>query len=141
MKKRSILILLALVAVVVWPVSTHAQVKPSEKPIELRLAHMMPVGSPSHQHIELWAKRIAADSNGRLTIRIFPSNTLIPGPEIYNGVVNGTADIGFSWRYKPEGFGIGVTFPFILAADETDTTSFIISNDSSISSLTRDSWY
>ena len=42
-------------------------VQAADKPIELRLAHMFPVGSPSHQHIEAWAKKIAADSGGRLT--------------------------------------------------------------------------
>jgi TRAP-type C4-dicarboxylate transport system substrate-binding protein len=92
---------------------------PQGKPIELRLAHMFPIGSPSHQHSDAWAKKIAADSKGGLTIRIFPVNTLIPATEIYNGVAKGTADLGFAFRYKPEGYGIGVTFPFLLGAPDT----------------------
>ena len=76
--KMYIFILLALVFVAILPLSAFSQ----GKPIELRLAHMFPVNSASHQHIELWVKKIAADSNGRLTIRIFPSSTLITAPEI-----------------------------------------------------------
>ena len=79
----------------------------------------MPVGSPSAQHIERWAKRIASDSKGRLKVQIFPSNTLIPGPEIYDAVKTGTVDLGFSWRYKPAGFDIGVALPFLLGAPNT----------------------
>ena len=46
------------------------------KEIELRLAHMFPVGAPADNHIKQWADKVAAESNGRLTIRIFPSNTV-----------------------------------------------------------------
>ena len=117
--KLNILVLSALLFVAILPLNAFSQ----GKPVELRLAHMFPVTSPHHQHIELWAKKIAADSNGRLTIRIFPSNTLIPGPEIYSGVAKGAADIGFAARYKPEGFDIGVTFNFIVGAPDTVTAS------------------
>jgi TRAP-type C4-dicarboxylate transport system substrate-binding protein len=115
MKKSSMLILLVVVLVAILPLNVFSQ----GKPIELRLAHMFPVASPSHQHIENWAKKIAADSNGQLTIRIFPVNTLLNAPEIYDGVANGAADIGFSFRYKPENYTLGVTFPFILGAPNT----------------------
>jgi TRAP-type C4-dicarboxylate transport system substrate-binding protein len=112
-----IFIFLAIGLIAIFPLKAFSQ----GKPIELRLAHMFPVSSPSHQHIESWAKKIATDSNGRLTIRIFPVNTLITAPEIYDGVATGAADIGFSFRYKPEGYTIGVTFPFILGAPNTYT--------------------
>jgi TRAP-type C4-dicarboxylate transport system substrate-binding protein len=115
--KMYIFILLAIGLMAISPLNAFSQ----GKPIELRLAHMFPVGSPSHQHMEQWAKKIAADSNGRLTIRIFPSNTLIGATEMYSGVAKGAADIGFAWRYKPEGYAIGVLFPFLLGAPDTVT--------------------
>lgn len=93
------------------------------KPIELRLAHMFPVSATSHKHIEQWANKISTESNGRLTIRIFPVSTLIPPPEIYSGVAKGVADLGFAFRYKPEGYGIGVTFPFLMGAPDTVTAT------------------
>jgi TRAP-type C4-dicarboxylate transport system substrate-binding protein len=46
-----------------------AAAQAADKPIELRFAHQYPVGSPWHRHTEAWAKKIAADSNGRLTVR------------------------------------------------------------------------
>ena len=113
--KMFIFVISVLMLVAILPLNAFSQ----GKPIELRLAHMFPVVSPSHQHVENWAKKIATDSNGRLTIRIFPVNTLITAPEIYDGVAKGTADLGFAFRYKPEGNTIGVTIPFILGAPDT----------------------
>jgi TRAP-type C4-dicarboxylate transport system substrate-binding protein len=115
MKKSSMVIFLAVVLVAILPLKAFSQ----GKPIELRLAHMFPVGATSHKHIEQWANKIAADSNGRLTIRIFPVGTLIAPPEMYPSLAKGVADIGFSFRYKPEGYSIGVTFPFIMGAPDT----------------------
>jgi TRAP-type C4-dicarboxylate transport system substrate-binding protein len=115
--KMFVFVLLALAFVTFLPPDAF----PQGKPVELRLAHMFPIGSPSHQVIDAWAKKIAADSKGRLTIRIFPVNTLIPAPEIYDGVAKGTADIGFSFRYLPKSYGLGVTFPFILGAPDVVT--------------------
>ena len=115
MKKSKMFVLLVVVLVAMLPLKAFSQ----GKPIDLRLAHMFPVASPSHQLVENWAKKIATDSSGRLTIRIFPVNTLIAAPEIYDGVAKGAADIAFSFRYKPEGNTIGVTIPFILGAPDT----------------------
>jgi TRAP-type C4-dicarboxylate transport system substrate-binding protein len=115
MKKSSMVIFLVVVLVAILPLKAFSQ----GKAIELRLAHMFPVGATSHKHIEQWANKIAADSNGRLTIRIFPVGTLIAPPEMYPSLAKGVADIGFSFRYKPEGYSIGVTFPFIMGAPDT----------------------
>jgi TRAP-type C4-dicarboxylate transport system substrate-binding protein len=120
--KRVIFILLVLVIVAFLPLNAFSK----GKPVELRLAHMFPVGATSHKHIEQWANKIATDSNGRLTIRIFPVGTLIAAPpEIYSGVAKGVADLGLTFRYKPEGYGIGVTFPFIMGAPDTVTATRI----------------
>lgn len=107
------------ICLVLIPLYTFAQ----SKPIELRLAHMFPVSATSHKHIEQWANKITTESKGRLTIRIFPVSTLIPPPEIYSGVAKGVADLGFAFRYKPEGYGIGVTFPFLMGAPDTVTAT------------------
>jgi TRAP-type transport system periplasmic protein len=112
------LVLLVLAAVILF---SGVPAQAAEKSIELRLAHQYPVGSPLHQHIDMWSKRIAADSNGKLTVRIFPVNTLVPPPELYNSAVNGTADIAFGSRYNPKGYTLGVTFPFILGAPDMAT--------------------
>ncbi|MBN2061147.1 MAG: TRAP transporter substrate-binding protein DctP [Deltaproteobacteria bacterium] len=117
----SILSMLVLVTFLLpaAPIPSIAQ----EKPIELKLAHMFPVGSPSHIHMEAWADKIASGSNGKLTIRIFPVNTLVPAPELVDAAAKGTADITFGFRYGPKNNPIGVTFPFILGAPDTMTAS------------------
>jgi TRAP-type C4-dicarboxylate transport system substrate-binding protein len=119
MKRLNLLIIVVLVIglMVISPPNIFSQ----GKPIELRLAHMFPVASPSHQFIERWAEKIAKESNGRLRIRIFPVGTLIPPPDIYPGVAKGAADIGFAFRYRPEGYTVGATFPFLLGAPDTYT--------------------
>jgi TRAP-type C4-dicarboxylate transport system substrate-binding protein len=50
---------------------------------------------------------------------------VLPGPEIYDGVRKGAVDLGFSWRYKAEGFELGVTFPFIIGAPDTVTGGLV----------------
>lgn len=84
---------------------------------------MFPIAAPAHKYIESWAEKIAMDSNDQLKIRIFPSNTLIIAPEMYDGVVKGAADIGYAFRYKPKNYTLGVLFPFILAAPDTVTAT------------------
>jgi TRAP-type transport system periplasmic protein len=93
----------------------------ADKPIEFRLAHMFPVAAPTAQYIEAWTKKVTADSNGRITFRIFPVNTLIPAPELYDGVAKGTADLAYGFRYVPKNYTLGVTFPFILGAPDVVT--------------------
>jgi TRAP-type C4-dicarboxylate transport system substrate-binding protein len=123
MKKRRLAVLVLAALVVVAAVFSTIPARAADKPIELRLAHMFPVSAPSHQLIEAWAKKIAADSQGRLTIRIFPVNTLVPAPELYDAVASGTADISFGFRYTPKGQPLGVTFPFILGAPDVVTAT------------------
>jgi TRAP-type C4-dicarboxylate transport system substrate-binding protein len=112
-----LLVPLAIAAILLTGTSLRA----ADKPIELRLAHMFPVGAPSAQYIDAWTKKVTADSNGRLTIRIFPVNTLIPAPELYDGVAKGTADLAYGFRYLPKNYTLGVTFPFILGAPDVVT--------------------
>ena len=98
-------------------------VQAADKPIELRLAHMFPVGSPSHQHIEAWAKKIAADSGGRLTIRIFPVNTLLPHRSSMTGWQTGLPTSASVSGIYPRGYTLGVTFPFIMGAPDVVTAT------------------
>ena len=77
--------------------------------IELSLASMQAPGSVHSEHFQRWADKIATASNGTLTIRHYPSNILIAGPEMRTGVKNGVADIGTSFIYGIDpGFEVGV---------------------------------
>jgi TRAP-type C4-dicarboxylate transport system substrate-binding protein len=82
------------------------------KTIELRLTHQLPANTFFGKHIQRWADKVFEDSNGQLKIRIYPSSTLglIP-PEFYDGVVKGSADLYYGWRYKPKKYDVGVVLP------------------------------
>jgi len=73
--------------------------KPEEKKevYELTLAHFQP---PTHEVetilIQDWIKRIEEATDGRVKITSYPGGTILQGPEIYEGVVSGVADIGHS---------------------------------------------
>ncbi|MBA7566811.1 hypothetical protein ES708_08507 [subsurface metagenome] len=63
---------------------------------------------------------MAEDTNGLLTIRVYPGNTLIsPPPELIDGVIAGVADMSFGLVYKPEGFDISAVLPFALTATDS----------------------
>jgi TRAP-type C4-dicarboxylate transport system substrate-binding protein len=115
------LVLSMLVAAAILFPGAPAQA--ADKPVELRLAHMFPSNSPWHEHMEAWAKKIAADSKGRLAIRIFPANNLVQAPALYDAVVSGATDFSYGFRYMPKGQPIGVTFPFVLDAPDTVTAA------------------
>jgi len=87
--------------------------KPADtKPVELRLAHFFPATHPVETEIITgWAKAIAEATDGRVKITSYPAGTLVPAAEIYEGVVQGVADIGISvYAYTRGRFPVIETF-------------------------------
>lgn len=79
----------------------------AEKPILLRYATLFPTSFAGHQYIVEWCTEIEKRTNGRVKITLFPSETLLKGPDTYDGVAKGTADIGTStFAYNPGRFPI-----------------------------------
>jgi TRAP-type C4-dicarboxylate transport system substrate-binding protein len=70
--------------------------------IELKFCNYFPVPARQSKICEEFIKDLEARSGGQLKIRFFPAGTLLTAPKIYDGVVEGIADIGFS--------NIGYTF-------------------------------
>jgi TRAP-type C4-dicarboxylate transport system substrate-binding protein len=103
-----IIICLAFAISAFLPMGPIAQ----EKTIELRLIHQLPANSFFGQHIQRWADKVFEDSNGQLRIRIYPSSTLgLTPPEYYDGVIKGSADLYYGWRYKPKKYDVGAVLP------------------------------
>lgn len=63
--------------------------------VTLTMAHFLsPKAPPSAKFLEPWARKVEADSKGRIKIEIFPSMTLGGKPsELYRQVRDGAADI------------------------------------------------
>ncbi len=135
MKKRSMAILaLSLVLVLALllsacpsstpeptPTPTPTPTPETPKPVELSIAHGFPPQSPEGQITNKWAEKIAEDSNGLLTARVYGGSTLLTVPELLDGVMAGTADIVYGPVVKPEGFELSASLNFILTACDTHT--------------------
>ena len=84
----------------------------SAQSIELSYANMFP---PTHiQSIlpESWCKEVEKRTNGKVKVTYYPGQTLLKGPKIWSGVINGIADVGTSVL----GYSRGV-FPSMEAID------------------------
>jgi TRAP-type C4-dicarboxylate transport system substrate-binding protein len=88
MKNKSILIGLMVVGIMVPSIVFGA--------IELKFCNYFPVPARQSKICEDFIKDLETRSGGQLKIRFFPAGTLLTAPKIYDGVVEGIADIGFS---------------------------------------------
>lgn len=63
--------------------------------VTLTMAHFLSPKAPPHaKFLEPWARKVEADSNGRIKVEIFPSMTLGgKPPELYRQLRDGAADI------------------------------------------------
>jgi TRAP-type C4-dicarboxylate transport system substrate-binding protein len=88
MKRKPILICSAFIALLVPSLVWGA--------VELKFCNYFPIPSGQSKIGEEFIKDLEARSGGELKIRYFPAGTLLTAPKIYDGVVEGIADIGFS---------------------------------------------
>src|SRR4030067_790131 len=70
--------------------------------VELKFCNYFPIPAQQSKIVEQFIKDLEARSGGQLKIRYFPAGTLLTAPKMYDGVVEGIADIGLS--------NIGYTF-------------------------------
>jgi len=79
---------------------------------ELTLAHFQPATHPVETVlIQGWIEAVAEATGGRVRITSFPGGTLLSGTEIFEGVVDGAADIGHSvYAYTRGRFPVIETF-------------------------------
>ena len=99
MKKNGFLMLLLSMGLVfVWMAPSMAQV------IKLTLADQNPQTGWGPVHaLQPWAKKVEEATKNRVKIDIFPAQTLVKGPDIWNAVKMGVADIGWCFHgYWPD---------------------------------------
>jgi len=99
MKKRTFLTLLGVVCLVfVFTAPSLAQV------IKLTLADQnSPTGWGPVHAMQPWAKKVEDATKGRVKIDIFHAQTLAKGPDIWNAVKTGVADMGWCFHgYWPD---------------------------------------
>lgn len=65
--------------------------------IELKLAHFFPSTHPAETDlVQPWAEAVEEATNGQVKITSYPGQTLLKADAIYDGVVDGVADMGLS---------------------------------------------
>lgn len=74
------------------PMTAHAQ----QKAMKLRLSVMWPPQHPITKLHEQWGKDVEKATAGRVTVAVFPSNTLSPPMQVYDNTVKGVVDVGSS---------------------------------------------
>jgi len=88
MKSKRVFMCLVLITALVPSIALGA--------VELKWVNYFPVPAQQSKICEEFIKDLGARSGGELKIRFFPAGTLLTAPKIYDGVVEGIADIGFS---------------------------------------------
>lgn len=99
--------------------------------LNLKIAHWLPLSHPIHSAIQEWARSIESASDGTITTAIYPEEQLGRGPDHYNLVLSGAADIALCVPgYQAQ------RFPLATVVDQPFTSS-----DAKAGSLAFDQWY
>jgi len=94
---KKVLTLMVVMALVFLSGCSTSQPPDKAAAVELKLAHFFPSTHPAENElVQPWAKAIEEATNGQVKITSYPSNTLLPADAVYDGVVDGIADIGLS---------------------------------------------
>ncbi|MDQ7784846.1 MAG: TRAP transporter substrate-binding protein [Desulfomonilaceae bacterium] len=69
---------------------------PAEEQVTLRYSVFFPATHVQSKLAEEWAKEVEKRTNGKVKIEYYPGQTLTKADQVYDGVVSGISDIGFS---------------------------------------------
>lgn len=112
MKRRSILGMAAAVSLSLAPLMASATAQAAEV---LKLAHASSEDSLIHEAVTRFAEKVAAATNGAVTVQIFPNGQLGDEGPIADGVGAGSIDIGLGGVFDAIDPKLGVvTLPFLF---------------------------
>jgi TRAP-type C4-dicarboxylate transport system substrate-binding protein len=109
MISKRLFTLYALILTILVLVASFTSCKnESEETFELRLAHFFPASHPAETIlVKEWSEILEEETGGRIKIVSYPGESLSKAADIYNGVVEGVADIGLScFAYTPGRFPV-----------------------------------
>jgi len=96
-------------------------------PIKLTYANFPPASTFPCVQMERWAREVEKRTNGRIKIQTFPGGTLLPAKNIFDGVINGTADIGnFAMSYQPGRFPVSEAVDLPLGFTSARVASLVL---------------
>ncbi|MBW2657556.1 MAG: TRAP transporter substrate-binding protein [Deltaproteobacteria bacterium] len=80
--------------------------------VKLTYSNFFPPGHIQSKLAEAWCKEVEARTNGQVVVEYFPGQTLTKARQVYDGVVEGISDVGFSVLAYTRG-----RFPVTAAVD------------------------
>ena len=80
--------------------------------IKLTYSNFFPPGHIQSKLAETWCKEVEKRTNGQVVVEYFPGQTLTKAKQVYDGVVEGISDMGFSVLAYTRG-----RFPVMAAVD------------------------
>ncbi len=81
---------------VIWSLLTFAPMQSSAANVTLKYANFFPPTHSQSKLAEAWCKAVEEKTEGRVKIEYYPGGSLLKGKQIYDGLADGIADIGFS---------------------------------------------
>lgn len=107
-----------------------ASVTASAQEIKIRFAHSLSPSEPAHQAAEYFAKNVAARTNGRVQITVFPAEQLGPGKDVNEMIRQGAnvmniTDPGYLSDFVPD---VGVLNGPYLIKSPQDYEKLLASN-------------
>jgi TRAP-type C4-dicarboxylate transport system substrate-binding protein len=81
-------------------------------PIKLTYSNFFPPGHVQSKLAEAWCQEVEKRTHGQVVVEYFPGQTLTKARQVYDGVVEGISDIGFSVLAYTRG-----RFPVMAAVD------------------------
>lgn len=96
MRRHGVLKMFLLVLGLVLCFAGYPGPSEAQKVISLNYANFFPAPHPHSILAEQWSKEVEKRTGGKVKITYYPGGTLSPAAQIYDSVVKGIADIGFS---------------------------------------------
>lgn len=93
MRAKSYLVMALLAAIACF--STVSQ-SAAQQPITLTYSVFFPATHVQSKLAEAWSQEVEKRTNGKVKVEVYAGGTLTKGPQVYDGVVSGISDIGFS---------------------------------------------
>jgi TRAP-type C4-dicarboxylate transport system substrate-binding protein len=94
MKARNVGFVLVFISMVFLVLGWVAPAK--AEPIKLTYSSFFPSAHVQSKLAEAWAKEVEQRTGGKVKVEYYPGQTLTKADVIYDGVVNGISDVGFS---------------------------------------------
>jgi TRAP-type C4-dicarboxylate transport system substrate-binding protein len=108
--KKTILLIFIVLCFGVF--SSAGAIKAEAASVKLTYSNFFPPAHIQSKLAESWCKEVEKRTNGQVIVEYFPGQTLTKARQVYDGVVEGISDVGFSVLAYTRG-----RFPVISAVD------------------------